>query len=214
MIFYYMPLYKYLKKAHAEQLLNHGKLRLGTLYEYRDMDTHGAVIGDKDEGTSSRFMEVMYERWTPTTQPEFTKSFFNLGSDATLTISGITLEKPQESPDFYLYCTTEVFDENALAEFGYDCCVLIERPQQFFNAISHTIRYKATFDGVHQCQYVPRRQPHQSGDGIHPAIIKDPTYQSQKEVRALWRPIKKAGITPTVIECRDAAKFCTMHHSR
>lgn len=208
-----MRLYKYLKKTHAELLLNHGKLRLGTLYEYRDMDTYGTVIGDQNEGKSSRFMEIRRNCWTSNNQPEFTKSFFKLESGATLNISGITLVKTQESQDFYLYCITEEFNKDTLIDFDYDCCVVIEHSAQFFAAISRTIRHKARFDGVHKCQYMPRLQPHDSIKEVHPAIIKDPTYQRQKEVRALWAPINSS-ITPRVIQCRDAAKFCTMHYSR
>lgn len=206
-----MPvLYKYLRRSHAELLLKSGKLRIGTLYEYRNIEKHGAVIGDHEEGKSSVYMGIEDEIWTPENQPDFAKSFFNLGQGGSLRVQGITLEKPQESPNFYLFCATHEFDRKAMLDFGYDCCVVIEKPERFFAAITHTIRNKTIFQGVHKCQYVPRRRSHGADNGIHPAIIKDPTYRDQKEVRALWQPLK-ANAQPFIIQCRDAAKYCTLH---
>jgi hypothetical protein len=47
------PLYKYLKKAHLEDFLQFGTIRMGTLYEYRDIESHGKVIGDSEEGVQT-----------------------------------------------------------------------------------------------------------------------------------------------------------------
>ena len=44
------PLYKYLKKAHLEEFFENGTVKIGTLYEYRDVESHGSVVGDRDEG--------------------------------------------------------------------------------------------------------------------------------------------------------------------
>jgi hypothetical protein len=203
-------LYKYLNKHYAELLLKRGKIRLGTLYEYRDVEKHGAVIGDQGEGKKSIYLSIQDEIWTSKSQPEFGKSFFNLGEDVSLQLQGITLEKPQESPNYYLFCTTEEFNHKIMLEFGYDCCIIIERPKQFFSAITHSIRHKAKFVGVYRCQYISRRVPHNRDHGMHPAIIKDPCYRNQKEVRAMWRPIKN-NIQSIIIECHDAAKYCRIH---
>lgn len=209
-----MPLYKYLKKPHAELLLTQGKLRLGTLYEYRDTETHGVVIGDKDEGKLTTFMDIEHEHWTAATQPELIQKMIKLGEGGTMTVGNLKMSLTEHSEDLYIYCTTEVFAKSALADFGYDCCVVIERPEQFFDAISRTVRHKARFGGVYRCEYVGRSQSHENTDRIHPAITKDPTYQNQKEVRALWKPVKKTGIAPLIIECRNAAKYCSMHYRK
>ncbi|HTN94670.1 MAG TPA: hypothetical protein VMJ33_08825, partial [Gallionella sp.] len=195
--------------AHAELLLKKGKLRIGTLYEYRDIEKHGTVIGDKEEGKKSLYMDVKYGNWTHNNQPEFSKSVLKIGEGGVVHVIDSTIEVVENSPNIFIFCTTEDFDQNAMADFGYDCCVVIEKPERFFSAISHTIRHKAIFEGVFRCQYVSRRQPHDADHGTHPAIIKDPSYKPQKEVRALWKPIKK-NIEPIIIECRDAARYCSL----
>ena len=42
-------LYKYLKKEHSEKLLRFGQFRIGTLFEYKNTEKYGEVIGDKQE---------------------------------------------------------------------------------------------------------------------------------------------------------------------
>lgn len=202
-------LYKYLRKEHAKMLLEKGKLRIGTLYEFRDIEKHGTEIGDSSEGQKSTYMEIENETWTKKNQPQYSQDFFNLGEKGSLTIEGITLEKPINSPNYYIYSTTEAFDENALIDFGYDTCIVIENPEKFFAAISKTLRHKGDFEGIFRCQYHPRRLPHDKDHGIHPAIIKSPEYEKQKEVRTLWKP-KKKSVQPIIIECRKASKYCRL----
>ncbi|KXO10066.1 hypothetical protein AKG98_847 [Moritella sp. JT01] len=109
--------------------------------------------------------------WTNANQPEFTQSFLTLAEGATATISGVTLEKPQSSPDIYIYCTTEEFDESAMRDFGYDSCVVIEQPEKLFECISKSLKHKGSYEGSHKCKYQPRRMPHDFDSDVHPALI-------------------------------------------
>ena len=45
-----MPLYKYIPKRYLDAFLNQGSLKIGTLYEYRQVEAYGNVIGDKTKG--------------------------------------------------------------------------------------------------------------------------------------------------------------------
>ena len=202
------PLFKYMRKQHARLLLNDGKVRVGTLHEYRDTEAHGCVIGDDTEGTKNLFLDGHGETWTPASIPAFAKTFFELGHESSVTLEGIRLQVPQESPDFYLFCASSEFNEHALREFGYDACVSIDDPQRFFAAISHRLRHKASLEGVFHCQYRDRDAPHDSDDGTHPALIKHPKYKDQHEVRALWRP-QKESVRPVIIESRKAMQCCS-----
>jgi len=200
-------LYKYMQKEHAKLLIEEGKFRIGTLYEYRDIEKHGEVIGDFEEGKKSTYMAISFETWNPNNQPEFTKDFFNLSGNGSLTISNLTLEKPNDSPNHYLFCTTDIFDKNALADFGYDTCIIIENPKRFFSIISKTLRHKAKYLGAFKCQYQSRRVSYNQDNGAHPAIIKPLKYKSQNEVRGLWLAKKKI-IKPIIIQSHRAAKLC------
>ncbi|MEZ8470771.1 hypothetical protein AB6D20_007280 [Vibrio splendidus] len=203
-----MPLlYKYMKKEHAKLLLEQGSLRIGTLYEFRDEEKHGKEVGDNKEGTKSAYMEVDNEQWSPSNQPEFSKSFFNLGTNGSINISGVTLERPQNSPDFYIYCTTYEFDESAMRDFGYDTCIEIEQPEKFFKCISKSLKHKANYQGSHRCKYQPRRLPHNLDSGVHPSLVKEVEYAYQKEVRSIWVPTKQ-NIEPIIIKAKNIQKYC------
>ena len=202
--------YKYLKKEHAHSMLEYGRLRIGTLYEYRDMEKHGSVIGDDAEGKKSAFMEVGTETWSNDTQPNFTRDFFKAIDGGSFTISGITLEKPKESPDFYLYCCTTEYSKDVMEEFGYDACVIIRNPERFFRALSKSLRHKvSSFQGVYECQYRERRVSHERETDAHPAIIKAPKYQNQKEIRAFWTP-EKRNVSPIMVQSRKAVRHCVL----
>jgi len=202
-------LYKYLHAKFANDLVQRGRLRIGTLYEYRNIEKHGAIIGDDLEGKKIAYMDIQNETISRENQPEFTKKFFHMGNDASVNLQNITLEHLTRSPNFYIYSTTEVFDENALTDFGYDACVLIQNPKKFFIAISKKLRDIATFRGSFKCQYQPRRVAHDQDNNIDPAIIKGSEYQNQREVRAIWVPTQKI-VEPIIIECHKVIKYCRL----
>ncbi|WP_198358656.1 hypothetical protein [Noviherbaspirillum autotrophicum] len=190
-------------------------MRIGTLYEYRNTEIHGEVIGDNTEGYKTRFMELNGAHvWTSETQPEFSRGFLKIAPGTKLTVRGNgTLTEPHESVNYYLFCATKVFNKEAMDEFKYDACIVIEHPEKFFRAISRTIRHQAAFEGIFNCQYIGRRISHDVDPGIPPAIIKDPTYKNQQEVRGLWKPLK-ANPSPMIINCPDAARYCSMYKRR
>lgn len=200
-----MVLYKYMKREYARLLLDDGVLRIGTLYDYRDIEKHGGVTGDDSEGKKSLRMEIDNEVWEPQTQPDFTKEAIKL--EGLLQLKNLNFVKIIESLDCYLFCATKVFDQNTMRGFGHDACVVIENPKKFFVAISRLLRKIAKFNGFFPCQYVSRIIPHDEDHGFHPAIIKETTYSSQKEVRALWSP-KRKNISPFNLKCREASKYC------
>ncbi len=201
-------LYKYMRKEHADLLVDKGCLRIGTLYEFRNEEKHGKAIGDNQEGKKCTYMVAETQEWTEHTQPEFTKGLFKIKSGATVHISGGgTIEKPEESPDCYVFCTTSQFDTSAMRDFGYDTCVVIEQPEKFLKELSKKLRHKGEYLATVPCRYQERRVLYQQETGHHPAVIKEPEYEYQKEVRSIWVP-KKAAIQPIFVQSRDLTKYC------
>jgi len=195
-------------KEHAESLLSKGVVRIGTLYEFRNEENYGKEIGDNEEGKKSSYMEVNKTSFTYETQPEFTKSLFKMTPNSgTVHLKDLTIENEANSSDLYLYCTTNVYDQNAMKNFGYDACIEIIRPDRFFKCLSKQLKNKGTYQGSHRCIYKPRRLPHYYKDKIHPALIKDPEYFYQKEVRSIWQP-KNNKIKPIFLEVNNLHKHC------
>ena len=72
--------YKYLKDEHLKSFMDVGTLRVGTLYEYRDVESHGDQIGDQKEGTarvSERFKQARGDQLS-----DFARTFINISGDA------------------------------------------------------------------------------------------------------------------------------------
>ena len=149
-------LYKYTMAHYAKDMIEHGRFRLGTLYEYRLVEKHGIAVGDADEGTHKTILDAK----TPTSfslqdgSPE--AKYFHRhilredqkNKDVRIVMeSGAKLISNTSSEDLYIYSTSLMFDPNAMLEFRYDSCVLIEQPDRFFHALSRSLRHIARFIG-------------------------------------------------------------------
>lgn len=201
-------LYKYMRKEHARLLLDRGRLRIGTLYEYRNAELHGSAIGDCDEGVKNLHLDGNGESWDASSIPAFAQTFFKLGPEANLTLDGIRLVVPQQSNDYFLFCASTILDVTTMHKMGYDACVVIEHPDRFVAAICHSFRHRGNFEGVHECHYGSRSIPYEQDNGVHPALIKELAYSYQKEVRALWRPLKASPV-PQILDCRKVTAWCS-----
>ena len=47
---YTFPLFKFSKKDHVKALLTQGKVRIGTLFEFRNSEKYSGLIYDNEEG--------------------------------------------------------------------------------------------------------------------------------------------------------------------
>lgn len=205
-------IFKYMKAHHAESFLREGTLRIGTLYEFRDMEKHGAVIGDKNEGQKSLYTHLE-GRYTNENAPAISKKFIELGDGAAF--ENCTLVEQTDSPDCFLFCASAEYSAEMMAEFKADVCVVIDNLEGFYNAITKALSAKignpALFRGAHRCQYVARNLKHEEDHGIPGALIKDADYIKQKEIRAIWEPATPLPIGPVIIKCPEALKFCWIY---
>ena len=92
---------------------------------------------------------------------------------------------------------------------GYDICVKIKESKEFLRALTWCLRHKTNFVGFHRCVYIDRRVLPTDQHDIHPAIIKDPVYEHQEEVSAIWES-KGGGFEPFIIQCRRVAQYCSI----
>lgn len=205
-------LFKYMKGRHAENFLRHGTLRIGTLYEYRDTEKHGAVIGDAHEGTKSLYTEVK-GRHTKKTAPPIVGKFLELGENST--IEDCVFVNQMDSPDCYIFCGTEEYSSAVMAEFDATVCLAIEDVRGFYGVLSKSL-IRATgnaafFRGAYRCSYIDRNVKHDEDHGLPGALIKEPKYSNQKEIRAIWEPAVPQAVSPIIISCPEARQFCTIY---
>jgi hypothetical protein len=202
------PLFKYMKRSHALALIKKGQMRIGTLYEYRNVERHGVLVGDAREGSKGAVVRVPFLEASSTEElPEFARDMGVRIGPGRVTFENSTFLRTEESPDFYIFSASRHFDAVQMRLMGYDACVRIDNPESFFRAVSHSFRHAGDYQGFHACHYIERDLPPDQQHDIHPALLKDPSYSPQAEVRAVWRP-KTRVPKPLIIVCRKAARHC------
>lgn len=204
-------LYKYMKAEHASDLIKRGILRIGTLYEFQDIEKYGNVVGDSQEGIKGRDKIENSSNRPEDNKPisQFAEKFFKISpeSKGTVLIKDCLLRETIRSPDFYLYCMTMVPDLDIMQEFGYDTCIEIININAFIDAISNELSGRAEFVCIQFCAYTDRFKKFGNEDNIHPALIKDPTYAQQREVRAIWRS-NKTTLEPIILKIEGIGQYC------
>ena len=85
---------------------------------------------------------------------------------------------------------------------GSDSCVEIIDPEAFFRHISVSLNAlsRVTFQGLHRVTYSSREEQWNGSDwGTHPALLKEPSFRAQAELRAIWTPDLEHTIEPMII---------------
>ncbi len=208
-------LYKYIKKEHIDLFKKNGSLKIGTLYEYRNEEDLGSVIGDDKEGVhitelnSPQRREIDLADNTPESQ-YFRKLLPPDKQDVRpkiIMMPDANVATHTTAPNCYLYCVTSKYDEDLMAEFGCDKCIEIFNPEKYFQAISKVIRHRGDYLGYFDIVYGNKTTDYSNPHTIHPCLLKDEKYRNQSEVRAIWSP-KKEPRGPLFAKAPKAREYC------
>jgi len=204
--------YKYLPSEYANLFLNKGKIKIGTLYDYRDIEAHGNEIGDQHEGIKT---EYSHDKGTKTGNQlnRIEKKVFKGGADMKFQNNRVELENI--SQDHFIYCVSKSFSKSILEKLNndfpkskYDSCVEIVDIAKFIRDVS-----KALPNGKYicwrECVYIGRMH-HYSKNTPHPAILKEDKYKYQEEVRFFWEPVKVNKIEPVIINLKNTKEYCKL----
>ena len=215
-----MKLYKFLPKKYFNAFFNHGSLKLGTIYDFKDEIKHTAARGDSSEG-----LKVIRRQLDGTPihlkHGEYTDVLSDVFS-GNVTIMGTGSVSSQRCcNDAFIFCSSNEFTEelfllwyNDSIKSGTsdltDSCYEIFDVQNFFSAISLAIKHKATPLYGDNITYTTDPIPHNDfAAKLHPAMTKEINeYGWQKENRSIWQPIKYEIITPWVLDIPAAREFC------
>jgi len=218
------PLFKYMKAEHANKLFNCGTLRIGTLYEFRNLETYGTARGDEGEGTKEIYEHIddrtIEDSSQNNPQSDFEKQFIKInGTVKNFKIVNLTFSESQDSADCYIYCMSKKFDDKLYEKFKTNVCVKINSPYKFINAISITLRgYNANFVQLSECKYGERKQQYGVHDDYHSSIIKPIFHKLDEEVRSIWGPNKRRNnyLKPLVIklQTRHVKRYCEIFHKK
>lgn len=219
----FSKIYRYSTLHWNKELIDKGSVRIGTLHNYRK-DEHGRGISDAEEGKKNVSHYIKEANLSsPITTPRQQKDFDSIGAfdfirfpdgmPTNFHMSDVSFHKQIESPDFYIYCSSSRCSMETMQQFEKaDSCILISDANAFYERltveISKTRRVK--FLGAHVAIYTSRDERWNGVDwGTHPALIKDPIFQPQYEVRAIWEPIDKTPISCLFFEDTGLTKHCS-----
>lgn len=208
-----MPtVYKYLPREYAEALVHKGRLRLGTLHDFQDEELHGSTIGDNQEGVKHIYdAPGLFIAGTGAKMSPLMKAAVG-GSvpDGTI-FDRCSFTASQRTPNRWLYCTSRSLDERLYKEFKADTCITITDARSFYRSIfDHLVDRRLGLEmTVIQCVYASRYQDYRQVDSIPPEALKEPRYEVQQEMRAVFVP-RKLPIKPVIVDVPLSARYCAI----
>lgn len=204
------PLYKYMERQWAEALVKCGRIRIGTLYDYRRTD--------EAEGTNIVYSADTVEWAAAEDAPEFYKQVLGHPLRDYIRIEGIEFRQPHMVPDAYIHCMSEAFSADLMKRLAYDACVRIRDPRRFLRCITdHLIREGLVIRWtVRRCTYVvDRKVHHRESVRPLPGFTKEVRYAHDQEVRAVWVPVPGTlPIGPLHLELPELCETCSLTTKR
>ena len=204
--------FKYSPKRHSGLLATMGGLRIGTLHDYRRAE-HKRGIADPMEGKKQVSHLISSLHIADSNDPALKNlkdyraleafNVIKVDNSKNVRIENISMTREFDAPDCYVYCLSSNMSPRMYKEFeGSDSCVEIFDAELFFEHVTRTLDclVGVEFHGVHRVIYSEREQAWNGVNwGDHPALIKEPKFSPQSELRAIWTPIVKKEINPIVL---------------
>jgi hypothetical protein len=196
-------LYKFMTSAHAEGLLTEGKIRIGTMFEYRGPQYEGNTR-DEEEG-------LMQYRETYTGSGSNISQYLNrwISCDAQagpgVHIENMVTETNVTEINQHIYCTSLVPDWDDV-DATYDICIRISYVPAFIHILSEILARNnlankiVAFDKVRYTgrdYNVVRTGPFNTGaPEVRPGLLKPARFSAQKEYRIIYAQKTRSELVP------------------
>lgn len=211
-----MPaVFRYSSKKYNDSLLALGNIRIGTLHDFRRTE-HKQGIADVNEGKKKVSHQIPYvdskdgDSIHISALREFGVMDIKPGTNAVF--ENCTAEQEFDHPDCFVHCTSFEYSFKAMSQFeGADSCVEIPDVESFYTRLTHTLRsvVPVRFLTLTTVRYMERHEDWNGRNwGVHPALIKEPIFTPQVEVRAIWIPMSSGAISPIVINDIGLIPLC------
>ena len=209
-----VPWYKYMQREYAESLVRDGVVRIGTLAEFRDTESHGEEIGDADEGRDLPTENVAFaSNNIPGSASPFVELFLPMQpGPGQIVVRDSTFQMVNEAPHSFAFCASTVLDPIQMERLGYDACVLIADPKRFISALTTQLMHRRLVKGsplIGPCVYRERERDWRRPSDTHPGLLKPLRYSYQQEVRAIW-VARDPEAAPVKLEVLAAARACRL----
>lgn len=205
--------YKFLKYEHYEGLARNGSVRLGTLSDYRTIESGGMVV-DGMEGK----IRFGCEDATPTREQVNAQPNLSIRVEEGCLPPRVTMRNcTVQGPDCWVFSVADSYSRKThkqwFEEEGYDCCYQISDPQPFFRLITNELlkHYKAEYKGIGKVHYYNEQagiNPFENAGSYPPVLVKDKAHFSiQDEHRAVWTSNQITDLNPLILNCHGLSRF-------
>jgi hypothetical protein len=202
-----VQLYKYLPAKYAQEMLQLGRVKLGTLTEYRKWED--ALRGDA--GENSRTLVQSQEGRAPQLGRELSPFQQQLAASAFgdafggLTFINTGFQRTDFGKNCYVYCAS--IEHSREAAGSYDSCVRIRDHKRFLRAITIALRKLPGLEdseSLHDfVRYAPREQPYPGQSNFPTLFVKPEKFRPEREYRMAWIPPKTPGPDPLILDVAD-----------
>lgn len=211
-----MPLYKFIEREFLESFFTTGCLRLGTIYDFKDIVEHGVSRGDQSEGEHhivrgiDGTIKLTKDKYEP-----IISEVFKFEGEGESSISNLSLVVPRRCQDGFIFCTSDRYNEALFKDWkreeNLDSCYQIINVPGFIQAISKAITNSAFFYANSNVTYTEKQIDYQSKvASINPVFTKfKGEYEWQCENRSVFGskgplvPLK-----PWIIFAPEAIQYC------
>jgi hypothetical protein len=127
-------------------------------------------------------------------------------------LSFVDIQKNFDHRNCFILCSAKECSQKTMSQFeGANSCVEIFDNKTFYNLLTETLnRYTSVrYCGIFQVKYQSRQEKWNGTDwGEHPALIKEPTFSKQTELRAVWEPTDDRAIEPIILSNFKLGAYC------
>lgn len=207
--------FRYSGQKYNDTLLALGNIRIGTLHDFRRIE-HKSGISDPNEGTKSVSHYVLKATDKDADRVHFEAlDFFKVvkfdncyGAVA----ENIHMSQNFDQPDCFVHCVSAEYSKDVLEQFeGADSCIEITNLNGFYRRLTEALNshIPVQLETISTVSYMLREEKWNGRDwGVHPALIKEPEFSKQVEIRAIWRPKFSGDISPIVLNDIGLIDFC------
>ncbi|CAI8763129.1 Polygalacturonase [Pseudomonas brassicacearum] len=211
-----MPaVFRYSSKKYNDSLLALGNVRIGTLHDFRRTE-HKLGIADVNEGKKKVWHHIPYADTQAgdgihvSALKEFGIIDLRLGSN--VIFDNCVAVQDFNHPDCFVHCTSFDYSCGAMRQFeDADSCVEIPDAVAFYKRLTLTLHniIPVRLLTLTRVKYMERHEDWNGKNwGIHPALIKEPNFAPQVEVRAIWIPLFSGAISPVIMNDIGLIPLC------
>lgn len=211
-----MPLYKFIEREFLDAFFRTGSLRLGTIYDFKDIVEHGVNRGDRSEGEHNLIrgidgtVSISKDNYEP-----IISEVFKVEDEGKAYLSNLSIVVPRRCEDGFIFCTSSIYNEQLFRQWNQenslDACYEIMNPNGFILAINNAIKDSANFFASSNVTYTDTQIDYQSPQAkLHPAFTKvKKEYGWQHEHRTVWGARGPCGpLNPWIVNVPEAIQYC------